>query len=365
MISPQEALERVRRHCAPLDVHTVRLADSLGCALAENIQAPFPLPRFDNSAMDGYALRARDTTGASAERPVRLAVTETIHAGESGTALESARACRIMTGAPIPRGADTVVPIEDARIEGDTMIVEQAVERLRHVRQRGEEVQKGERVLERGITIHPGVIATLASVGRDTVRVVRKPRVAVIATGDEAAQPGSKLGPAQIFDSNSPMIVALLRQAGIEPVRVRQVGDRRGALLRAVRAALECADVLIVTGGVSVGAHDHVRSVLAESGIEEVFWRVSQKPGKPLYFGVGGGRRVFGLPGNPASAFVCFYVYVYPALCRLAGLGDDSLPEETLAAADAFRGDSKRWQFLRGNGAPGGVRRLPGQGSTW
>jgi molybdopterin molybdotransferase len=364
MITPREALDLVRRHCRPLGAHVVPIDEALDCVLAENVKTPFPMPRFDNSAMDGFAIRSSDTDNAVEMNPVRLKIADTVFAGRRGTALRRGETCRIMTGARMPKGADTVVPVENAITEGGHLIVAGPVEESRHVRYRGEEVRSGARILEQGTHIHPGVIAALASVGRDEVKVVRRPRVALISTGDETVAPGGDLGESQIYDSNSPMIVALLRQMGIEAVRVRQVSDKRGALLRAVRSALEHADVLITTGGVSMGEHDYLRPVLGELGVKEVFWRVSQKPGKPLYFGVKGINRVFGLPGNPASAFVCFYVYVYPALRRMSGLIEsDALVEEALAAEEALSGDAKRWQLLRGKSKGEGVSKLSGQGS--
>ena len=365
MISPERALQRIARHCRPLATEEVSLDAALERTLAEDVSAPFPLPRFDNSAMDGYAVRSRDTATATPRRSVRLALLPTIFAGARGGTLRAGHACGIMTGAPLPRGADAVIPVERAVVDAGALVVRAPVPRHRHVRRRGEDIRSGARMVKKGTVIHPGVIACLASVGRNRVMVVRRPRVAVITTGDETVEPGGQLHDGQIYDSNSYMLVAMLRQAGVEPVRVRRVGDRRAALARAVRAALEVCDVLITVGGVSVGEHDFLRPVLKDLGVREIFWRVSQKPGKPIYFGGKGTKRVFGLPGNPASAFVCFYVYVLPALERLSGLGGRAgLAREAMMAGSGIVPDARRWLFLRGRSDGGvSVTRLSRQGS--
>jgi molybdopterin molybdotransferase len=367
MITPQQAMRHVTSRCVPLDTTTVPLDLALGHALAEDIRVPFPLPRFDNSAMDGFAVRSHNTAAAVSGNPVRLTIKSTVYAGARKGTLRSGQACRIMTGAPLPRGADAVIPVEDVLVDAGALVIEEPVEKYRHVRRRGEEVRAGARIVKKGTLVHPGVIACLASVGRNDVSVVRRPRVAVIATGDEMVSPGGALDDGQIYDSNSHMLTAMLHQMGIQPARVRSVGDRRSALLSAVRSALDRCDVLVTSGGVSMGEHDFLRSVLDELGVEEVFWRVRQKPGKPLYFGVRDRKYVFGLPGNPASAFVCFYVYVYAALERLSGMEDRAgLVEDPRAITDAFTADGKRWLLLRGQNrdvCTGQVARLPRQAS--
>jgi molybdopterin molybdotransferase len=269
-----------------------------------------------------------------------------------------------MTGAPVPRGADGVIPVERASVERGHLVVSATVPRGRHIRRRGEEVRSGAVVARSGSAVHPGVVSTLASVGCATASVYGVPRVAVIATGNETVVPGNTLRNGEIYDSNTPMLTALVRQAGIEPVRVRRVRDHRGALRSAVEASLGKCDVLVTTGGVSMGERDHLRPVLEGLGVREVFWRVRQKPGKPLYFGTREGKLVFGLPGNPASALVCFYVYVYPALRWLGGHADATLSEAVARVEGQIGGDDKRFQFLRGRSSEdGSVEALPGQGS--
>lgn len=367
MISPRMALRLVAKHCDVLGAEEISIGSSLGRVLADNVRAPIPLPVFDNSAMDGFALLTRATRQATRRHPVRLKIVGTVYAGDmTERSLERDEACGIMTGAPLPDGADTVIPIEKAHVEGSVLRVVQPVERYRHVRRRGEEIKRGATVLKKGQIIHPGMVGCLATLGQARVRVIRRPRVTVITTGDEAVQPGVELLHGQIYDSNSHMIAAMLREMGIEPVRVRRIRDRRAPLERAVDTALHDSDVLVIVGGVSVGERDFVRSVLDRKGVEQVFWRVRQKPGKPVYFGKRGGRLVFGLPGNPASGFTCFYIYVYPALRWMSGIHDAALPEKVLPLGGSVRADAKRWMFLKGKATAkptSAVTELPRQGS--
>jgi molybdopterin molybdotransferase len=349
MISPEKAQKLLINHCRPLGEITIPIEDSLGHILAQDVRAPIPLPRFDNSAMDGFAVRSNDTITASADSPARLRIVESIYAGDvSRRTLRSGEACRIMTGAPVPRGADAVAQKEEAAVESETVVIDHPIAPGRHIRHRGEEIGKGTILMTKGLAINPGAVGCLATAGLRRVRVSRRPTVSLIVTGDETVEPGKKLAPAQIYESNSYTLSAALRQMGMTPVRVRHVGDHPGALRNAVSAALEKSDVLIVTGGISVGDKDYLRATLGKLRVREVFWRVKQKPGKPFYFGVKGKRKfVFGLPGNPASVFTCFYVYVYPALRRLAGHGDTGLPESELPLGADVASDDVRWRILK------------------
>jgi molybdopterin molybdotransferase len=367
MITPPTALRLIHARCAPLAVEKVSISDAHGYVLAEDVRSPMPLPRFDNSAMDGFAIRSMDSRRATADDPIRLRIGISIFAGDNRRrALKKGEACRIMTGAPLPAGADAVIPKERAVVERSTLVVSEHVQKYRHVRRTGEEIGRNELVLKRGACIHPGVIACLASLGKAQVRVIRRPTVSVISTGDEAVVPGRRLKSGQIYDSNSYMINAMLEQMSITPVRCRRVKDHHTALANAVSAALGMSDVLVVLGGVSVGDRDYLKRVLQERGVREVFWRVRQKPGKPIYFGVKGRRLVFGLPGNPASAFTCFYLYVYPALRRLGGHRNGDLPSGRLATGVGPSADATRWLMLKGKTRTGPARvdMLPRQGSN-
>jgi molybdopterin molybdotransferase len=367
MISPKTALKSVMKLCDARGTASVAAARALGHVLAENLEASEPFPRFDNSAMDGFAIRSADTASRTKDHPASLEIVDTVFAGQVGERqIRRGEACRIMTGAPIPPGADAVAPKEVVTVEGTRILIGREVKKGHHIRGRGEEVKSGDVVIRQGVTVDAGVTACIASLGRARVRVFRKPTVAVIATGDETVAPGRRLRPGQIYDSNSYMLTAALRQMGMAPIRVRHVGDRPSALQSATAAAIRAADVLVVTGGISVGDRDYLREVLGRQGVKEVFWRVKQKPGKPLYFGVRGRRIVFGLPGNPASVFTCFYAYVYPALRRMAGHGDTSLPERRLPLAGSVKRDPVRWRFLKAKTVPGerpAVRPLSRQAS--
>lgn len=330
MLSIEEALARVLAQVPANGSERVDLSLALGRVLAEDVDAPAELPPWRGSAMDGYAVR-------SGEVPGRLRVLETIPAGGVPTrVITPGTASRIMTGAPVPDGADAVVMVEDTGSEGDEVVVRVAAAPGQHVRPRGSEVARGARVLTRGKTLTPGALGALAALGIPSVRVATRPRVAVLSTGDEVVEPGFPLGPGQIWSSNSHALAALVLEAGGVPVNLGNVADRPEALATAFREALQ-ADLVVSTGGVSVGDFDHVKGVLGELGLEMAFWRVAMKPGKPLAFGTLGGRPVFGLPGNPVSCMVNFYQFVRPVLRRM--LGD---PRPFLPVVDAEMGETWR-----------------------
>jgi molybdopterin molybdotransferase len=366
MIDPVRARRLVIGHCPAPVACTVPLAEATGCVLAENLVTPIDMPPFDNSAMDGFALRSRDTLEATPAQPVRLALDGVAFAGNtSRRRLRSGHARGIMTGAPVPAGADTVLPRELAALDGDELVVSTPLPAGRHVRRRAEEARRGAALVVPGTPVVPGVVAVAATAGRARLRVYRKPRVAIVATGNETVPPGGRLRHGQIYDSNSAMVAAMVRHGGYEVARLRRVRDHRGALRSALSAALRCGDVIVVTGGVSVGDRDYLREVLEALRVTEVFWRVRQKPGKPLYFGRRSGRLVFGLPGNPASVFTCFYLYVYPALRRMSGAGEE-LPLRVRRVLDAaVTRDPLRWRFLKAVSPSGAntVSALPAQGS--
>lgn len=361
MITPSRARRLIAAACAPLPARRVDIAAALGATLAENVDAPFPLPRFDNSQMDGYAVRARDVGRGR----VRLAIVDTVHAGRTARRdLRTGEAMAIMTGAPLPAGADAVVPREAVAVEGKTLIVDGPVRRGCYVRRQGEEIRTGARVLDAGDRLHPGALACLAALGRRSARVVPRPDVTLITTGDEVVAPGRRLERAQVYDSTSTALAAALAHMGFDSPRVRRAGDDAARLRQGFARALAASDVLIVVGGVSVGERDFVRNALGRNRVREIFWRVAQKPGKPLYFGKRGRKLVFGLPGNPASAFTCFYLYVYEALRRLAGADRPGLNERELPLAAATRPDPNLWLHLKGRrDAKGRAVVLPAQGS--
>ena len=295
----------------PLPAEQVALDDVLGRVIAEDVVADVDLPPFVSSAMDGYAVAA----GAEGELEV-IGESRAGHPAE--VEVRPGTAVRISTGAVVPAGAGAVVPVERVEERGATVVVPR-LDAGANIRAAGEDVRAGEVVIGPGTQAGAAEAGVLAAVGRSHVRCARRPRVAVLATGDELRAPGEELGPGQIRDSNAVALAAQAGLAGADVVSNEVVGDSFESTVDALRSALDRADVLVVSGGVSVGPHDHVKPALAELGVEEVFWGVSLKPGKPTWFGRLGDRLVFGLPGNPVSAMVTFQLFGVPALRALQG----------------------------------------------
>ncbi len=326
MVTVEDALAVVLRESQPLPAEEVALADALLRVLASDVHADADLPPFDRAAMDGYALRAAD----AAEPPARLSVVGEVRAGEwPAMTVGPGQAVRIMTGAPLPAGADAVEPVEKVRVADGGVEIAGAVARGTHVALRGCEVRRGEVVLQRGRRLDPAALAVLASVGCVGPRVGRRPRVSVLVTGDEVVDAASTPAPAQIRNSNGPAVAAQLRLAGAEVTSLGLAPDRREALATAVLRGLE-ADVLVVSGGVSAGDYDLVEPVLLEAGASFFFTRVAIKPGAPLVFGRRGATLVFGLPGNPVSAQVTCELFVRPCLLRLQGALPPLRPRATV-----------------------------------
>jgi molybdopterin molybdotransferase len=347
MISVRQALDLVLQELPRTGQETVPLAAARGRVLAAAVAAPRDVPPFRNSAMDGYAVRSADVEMASASAPVSLRVLETVGAGSvAGQPVASGTAIRIMTGAPVPAGADAVVRVEDTGEAGDAVLVRAAVAPHGNVRDAGEDIRAGETVLEAGRRLRPADIGLLASLGLPAVPVARRPRVAILATGDELVDVGERLGPGQIVNSNAYTLAAAVEEAGGEPLRLGIVRDQRERLRAAFAEALT-TDVMLSTGGVSVGNFDYVRSILAELGYQERFWKVAQKPGKPLTFGLCGRTPAFGLPGNPVSSLVCFYLYVLPALRAMMGRAHLHLPTVAATLAAPLRGAVGLTEFVR------------------
>jgi molybdopterin molybdotransferase len=297
--------------------------------------------------MDGYAVRSTDVAGASPERPVRLRVLETVAAGMlPARVVETGTATRIMTGAAMPEGADAVVPVENTAVEDDVVEVRVLVRPGEAVRGAGEDLRAGAAVFQPGRLLRPADIGVLASLGTTMLRVVRRPRVAILATGDELVDIGQPQGPGQIVNSNEYALAAAVEEAGGEPIRLGIVRDRREDLSRAFQEAFT-ADLVLSTGGVSMGTFDYVRALLRDLGYQERFWKVAQKPGKPLTFGLRDGTPAFGLPGNPVSALVCFYIYVLPAMRTMAGMTEVHLPRTAATLAEPLIKKAGLTEFVR------------------
>jgi molybdopterin molybdotransferase len=319
MISIDEALQRVLAEAQPLQAEESSVPDALGQALAEDVFAPHDVPPFDNSAMDGFAVNAAETVGAGPGSPVVVKVGESIPAGHAPTrALVPGEAAKIMTGAPLPTGADAVIEVEATEEEAGKVRLLRPVTAGDNVRRHGEDVVKGEQVLSTGDVLRAPEVGFLASLGRSSVRVHRRPRVAIISTGSELVEPGEELVPGKIRNSNGYSLEAQCREAGALPVRLGVAPDEYGVTRAMMEEGLGY-DVLITSGGVSVGEFDFVKEVQDDLGVQRRLWQVAMKPGKPLAFGVRGRTLVFGVPGNPVAAMVSFELFVRPALLRLMG----------------------------------------------
>ncbi len=352
-ISVEQALETILSHFAPLEAEPVPLTAALGRVLAEDIVADEDIPPFLNSAVDGYAVRAAEVAEARRDAPVRLRVIGEVAAGQTATAaVLPGTAMRIMTGAPLPAGADTVVPLEQtdqagAELEQGWVRVPAAVPAGQHLRQAGEDVRRGERVLERGLRLRPPEIGLLASLGRPQALVTRRPRVAILATGSELVEPGQAPGPGQIRNSNAYSNYAQVLLCGGQPLRLPIAHDRYKEIsARLDRGLAWGADLFITSGGVSTGEYDLVKKVLATRGRLE-FWRVQVQPGRPMAFGLIDGVPLLGLPGNPVSSMVAFLLFARPAILKMQGQRALRKPEVEAVLLEDAHGYPDRRRYLR------------------
>ncbi len=395
-LTPEAARQLVLAEAARLGGEGVGLADALGRVTATEVRSPIAIQPFDNSAMDGYALRSADARGvgsdepsgqaaAGSARPLRL-VGESRAGHPAPVAVGEGEAVWISTGAMVPAGADAVLPVEDSREEDGTVVPARPAQPGENVRRAGEDAEAGQVLLGPGARIGAAELAVLASAGLARVGCARRPRVAILGSGDELVPPDEPLAPGQIHDSNTHALSALVREAGADPVHVSHLADDNDAVRTTIAAALcpepdqrqnttadarapvedafvsamreerrfhrfRGVDVLIVAGGVSVGRHDHVKGALAELGVEKRFWRVAMRPGGPTWFGVlpreeGPPTLIFGLPGNPVSAMVTFHLFAKPALRAMLGL-DPAATRTRAALAAAYRKKPGKAHFLR------------------
>ncbi|MCL5887412.1 MAG: molybdopterin molybdotransferase MoeA [Actinobacteria bacterium] len=373
-ITVEQAREAALSMVTPLGAERVALTEALGRVLAADARSDIDVAPFDNSAMDGFAVRAADLASATAETPVILEVAADIPAGTWWDGpLAPGQAARIMTGAPVPAGADTVVMVEVTRTAsgdgsiGSRVAFAQAPGEGDHIRRRGEEVSAGEVVLSAGEVIGPAAVGLLAATGHATVEVFRRPRVAVISTGSELVEVGMAPGPGKIRNSNSYSLAAQVRAAGGEPLRYPIVHDDVAAIEAAFLRAAEEADYIITSGGVSVGDFDFVRPVLERIG-KLAFYKVAMRPGAPQTMGRVGDTPVFGLPGNPTSAYVGFEVFVRPVLRKMQGHTALERPRVTARLAHDVRKRAEKRYYLRArlsaSGAPGLEVELAGSQSS-
>lgn len=343
MITIHEAIDAVLAEVRPLPAEEVPLLEALGRAAGEAIISPERVPAFDNSAMDGYAVRGAELAAGRREFRVDVEIPAgrwvAEHIGEG-------HAAKIMTGAPLPSGVDTVVPVELTSQTGDALTVNEPVEPGANVRRAAEDLAEGDVLFPRGALLGPAEIGLLASVGCERISVARRPRVAILATGSELVAAGAPLAPGQIRNSNSFTAYGQVLAAGAEPVLLGIARDELEETRRLIAAALE-HDVVLSSGGVSVGEYDFVKQVQEELGVERRFWGVATKPGKPLAFGVREGTLVFGVPGNPVAAMVCFELYVRPALLAMQGRPDLYRPYVFAAAEEPVRRTKERAEVRR------------------
>jgi len=343
MVTEQDALSAILTAIRPLDTEEVPLFEAGDRILAETISATISLPRFDNSTMDGYAVRAADVVNGGVLRVLG----EQAAGPDLGLKVEAGTAVRVYTGAPIPIGANAVVMQEDCDRQGDQLTIRESVAPGEFIRVRGGDLCEGQKIAEAGVRLNGPLLATLASQGRDRLRVFRRPKVAVLATGSELKTPGTPLGPGEIYETNRVMLQESIRGCGAIPRLFDPVPDWEDAHLHSLQDATSY-DAIVIAGGVSVGERDLVKSTLKKLGGEIELWRVAVRPGKPFLFGRLKDSRIFGLPGNPVSAYVTFALFVRPALLAMQGWRGASMTTTKAVVSKSVTNQGERPHYLRG-----------------
>lgn len=360
MISVTEAKKLLAQHCGKGRISETELYYSLGRIVAEDVHSPMDVPSFDNSAMDGYAMRFDENRDS-------WEVVTTIQAGETAAKnLREGEAARIFTGAKIPEGADTVIQQELIEMKAEEKRIfykQDKVQPGSNVRLKGSQCKEGEHILAKGTKITPGIIGLLASVGVKRVKTFLPPKVAYIVTGNELREVGEELAEGEIYNSNGPMLEALLKQVGVEVVKALHVADDKESLQHTINKALDKNDILILSGGISVGDYDFVKECLENAAVKEVFYKIKQRPGKPMFAGKKDEKWVFALPGNPGSVLSCFIQYVKPCLRTIMGEEEVWQPGSVLPLKEGAKKISGLTFFMKGKKEDGEVRLLTGQQS--
>jgi molybdopterin molybdotransferase len=347
MIGVEEALKLVLERIRPIGTERLFILDCLGRVCAEEVISQSDIPPFDNSAMDGFAVISADTSESSRNNPARLRIVEDVPAGRvPKTELKSGEAIRIMTGAPIPRGSDSVVMVEDTEVEGEYVKVFSKSLSGDNIRAAGEDVRKGSVVISKGTRLRPQEIGMAAAVGKVFLKVYKKPTVSILCTGDEIVDIDTVVLPGKIRNSNSYSLQAQIIEAGAVPVDQGIVQDNPQILKEKIQESKN-SDMILISGGVSVGAYDIVKDVLVSEGMEQIFWKVAMKPGKPLLFGIIDGVPVFGLPGNPVSVMVCFEQFVRPSIMKMCGQKNIFKPTFKAKLKENIKRKSGRTEFIR------------------
>lgn len=359
MTTVEEAKNLVSRFNPSLRTFGCNILSSSKMVLAEDVSSPIHMPPFAQSAMDGYALG----DGLRVQGSTFKVVGESAAGSGENFLLSKGEAVRIFTGAPVPATATAIVQQEWIERNENTITLQREVADRMHIRPQGEQMQRGDVALEKGTLITPATIGFLSMLGITTVPVFEKPKTKVLVTGNELVSPGSELEYGQIYESNSAMLIAALAQEGVV-AKSERVADNLDETIQKIGLAFETNDIIILSGGISVGDYDHVRTALEELDVKEVFYKVAQKPGKPIFFGTKGQKAVFALPGNPAASLSCFYEYVLPVIRKFYGRQDMHLPSFKLPIADGVIRKMDRAQFLKANVENGRVHVLEGQSSA-
>jgi molybdopterin molybdotransferase len=358
MINVEEALKIVQKHVKPLqNYESIQVKDALGHVLALDMLSPIDMPPFRQSAMDGYALCLNGTTDY-------LIIDEVKAGDDHHPVLNPGEAVRIFTGAPVPDTANAIVIQEHTQVKGDRLHIEIAAKEGDNIRPLGEQVLKDQLALKKGTKLSPAAIAFITSLGITELTVFQKPSIAIVVTGNELAEAGKNLAYGQIYESNALMLKSALVDSGYSKVTVYKVGDHYDNTFAMLNDQVSRLDMVLISGGISVGDYDFVEKALVQSGVEQLFYKVRQKPGKPLFFGKKDDTFVFALPGNPAAALTCFYIYVLKVLEQMSGLKHYELPRLKARSLTPFSKKGDRVQFLKAFYSDTGVEILEGQNSS-
>ena len=359
MISVEEAINLIETHTKTLPPTSLTLQKALNHVLSQNILSPINLPPFNQSAMDGYAISFNNTI------PNSFDIIATIQAGDNpDIKLSHSKGVRIFTGAMVPQGTSAVVMQEKVCSKGSKIIIDHNIQKGQNIRLFGEQIKKGNIALSKGTTLTAAGIGFLSALGITQVKVVKKPHIGIVVTGNEHVLPPNKLSKGKIFESNSSMLKAALTNNGFEVGTIERSKDHLKTTINSIKKAQQQSDVILISGGISVGEYDYVYKALKTLGVTQIFYKVNQKPGKPLFFGKKDKKLYFGLPGNPSASLVCFYFYVLPALRKMSGIKECQLKKNQLRSKSNYTKKEARAVFLKAYATQNSVRILEGQSSA-